>query len=93
MIDCLSFKAQLTDHEQKVLEKDLLLEQVSRLTERLKKKEGSRRQTTLQIGKKVNSYQSKLKDGTRKMMALISELSLQRVKRLIFSYALLYLHN
>lgn len=76
---CTFLKARLTDIEQKMLEKDLLEEQVTRLNERLQKKVDARKETTLHVGNKVNSYQSKLKDGTRKMMALVSELSLQQV--------------
>ncbi len=62
-----------------MLEKELLLEQISRLDDRLMKKVDTRRHVTLQVGNKVNNYQSKLTDGTRKMMAIVSELSLQQV--------------
>ncbi len=39
----------------------------------------SRRSSTLAVAKKVNHYQSKIKETTRKMMALVSELSMQQV--------------
>ena len=52
---------------------------MTRLSERLQKRANGRRETTLQVSTKVNHYQSKLRDTTRKMMALISELSLQQV--------------
>ncbi len=75
----------LTDQEQRVLEKELLVEQVTRLVDRQKKRVEARQHTTLQVGNKVNSYQSKLRNGTKKMMALVSELSLQQVSsRLLY---------
>ena len=62
-----------------MLEKELLLEQVVKLTDRANKKVEGQRASTLAVAKKVNSCQSRIKDATRKMMAMVSELSMQQV--------------
>ena len=66
--------------EQQLLEKELLHEQVGKLTERASKKVEGQRASTLAVAKKVNNYQTRIKDMTRKMMALVSELSMQQVQ-------------
>ncbi len=67
--------------EQQLLEKELLQEQVAKLTERAGKKVESQRASTLAVATKVNGYQSRIKAITRKMMALVSELSMQQVRK------------
>lgn len=62
-----------------MLEKELLFEQVGKLTDRANKKVDSQRASTLAVAKSVNSYQFRIKDVTRKMMAMVSELSMQQV--------------
>ena len=69
----------MTEYEQKLLEKELLLEQVSRLAHRTQVLCQQRKAATQQIGSKVNSYQAKLRETSRKMMALVAELSVQQV--------------
>lgn len=39
------------------------------------------REGTLEVARKVNHYQAKIKETTRKMMALVSELSMQQVRQ------------
>lgn len=75
-----ALQGQLVECEQQLLEKELLYEQVGKLTDRASKKVESQRASTLAVAKKVNSYQSRIKDATRKMMALVSELSMQQVQ-------------
>ena len=72
-------QVQLSLCERQYLEKELLFEQVCKLTERANKKVETRRVSTLAVAKKVNHYQSRIKNATRKMMALVSELSMQQV--------------
>ena len=74
------WQGQLTDCEQQLLEKELLLEQIVRLLGRAQKKADARKETTQQVGTKINHYQSKLRELTCKMMAHISELSVQQVR-------------
>lgn len=68
----------LADKEEKLLEKDLIFEEVTRLADRTKKKSETGKEDTLELAKKVNEYQAKIKDTTRKMMALVSELSMNQ---------------
>ncbi|XP_012602645.1 coiled-coil domain-containing protein 146 [Microcebus murinus] len=69
---------QLAKKEEKLLEKDFLYEQVSRLTDRLYTKTQACKQDTLFLAKKMNGYQKRIKDTTEKMMALIAELSMKQ---------------
>ncbi|XP_051889998.1 coiled-coil domain-containing protein 146 isoform X2 [Pristis pectinata] len=68
----------LARKEEQLLEKDLILEQVARLTEQISVKVMNGKQDTLALAKKVNEIQGKIKDVTRKMMAVVSELSMQQ---------------
>ena len=56
------------------------MEQIIRLLGRAQKKADARKETTQQVGTKINHYQSKLRELTCKMMAHISELSVQQVR-------------
>ncbi|XP_001371121.2 coiled-coil domain-containing protein 146 [Monodelphis domestica] len=75
-IDELEFH--LAEREEKLLEKDFLFEQVTRLTDRLRAKTQTCKQDTLLLAKKMNDYQKKIKEATHKMMALVAELSMQQ---------------
>lgn len=76
----LEFK--LAKIEEQCLEKELVLEQVNRLTERINSKVDVSKDDTLILAKKVNSIQSQIKDTTKKMMASVSELSISQAKAL-----------
>uniref|UniRef100_A0A0P6J8G7 Coiled-coil domain-containing protein 146 n=1 Tax=Heterocephalus glaber TaxID=10181 RepID=A0A0P6J8G7_HETGA len=69
---------QLAKKEEKLLEKDFIYEQVSRLTDRLYSKTEACKLDTLHLAKKMNGYQRRIKDATEKMMALIAELSMKQ---------------
>ncbi|CAI9160265.1 unnamed protein product [Rangifer tarandus platyrhynchus] len=73
-----ALELQLAKKEEKLLEKDFLYEQVSRLTDRLHSKTQACKQHTLLLAKKMNGYQKKIKDATEKMMALVAELSMKQ---------------
>jgi len=70
--------------EEQCLEKDLILEQVQRLTDRITNKVDSSKDDTLNLAKKVNYKQSQIKDKTKKMMATVSELSIAQANALSF---------
>ncbi len=53
--------------------------QVCKLTERSQTRVEAQRENTLVVAKKVNQYQSKMKETTRRTMALVSELSMNQV--------------
>ncbi|KAJ8301978.1 hypothetical protein KUTeg_020965 [Tegillarca granosa] len=72
----------LAEKEEHLLEKDLILEQVNRLTERVKNKAEGGREDTLTLAKNVNELQAKIKETTRKMMAMVSELSMNQANSL-----------
>lgn len=54
----------------------MILDEVTNLSENLKKDAINGRQSTLQVSEKINEFQSRLRDLTRKMKATISELSM-----------------
>lgn len=62
--------------KEQLLEKELVLEEVTSLSNKLRTQASERRGETLELAKKVNEFQSKIKDTTRKMMAVVSELSM-----------------
>lgn len=66
----------LSRKKEQLLEKDLVLDEVTKLSDALRIEACERRGETLQVAKQVNTFQSKLKDTTRRMMALVSELSM-----------------
>lgn len=66
----------LDDKKEQLLEKELVLEEVSALAGRLRAQALERRDGTLELAKAVNEAQVRLKGVTRKMMAAVSELSM-----------------
>lgn len=66
----------LNDKKEQLLEKELILEEVTTLSEKLRTQALEGRQGTLELSQKVNAFQSRIKDVTRKMMATVSELSM-----------------
>jgi hypothetical protein len=68
----------LAAKEEQCLEKDLIHEQVSRLTDRAAIKVNASKDDTLSLAKKVNTLQGQIKRMTRQMMAKVSELSVQQ---------------
>ncbi|XP_039219768.1 coiled-coil domain-containing protein 146 isoform X1 [Crotalus tigris] len=69
---------QLTRKEEKLLEKDFIYEQVSRMTEKVSVKAENSKEETLILAKKMNVLQEKIKSTTQKIMALIAELSMHQ---------------
>jgi len=68
--------------EEQVLEKDLVFDQVNRLVGRIHAKSDCGKNDTVALAKKVNEVQAKIKDQTRKMMAMVSELSMNQAMAL-----------
>merc|ERR1719174_2502977 len=66
----------LNDKKESLLEKELVLEEVTTLSEKLRAQAMEGRQGTMELSQKVNAFQSRIKDVTRKMMATVSELSM-----------------
>jgi len=66
----------LNDKKEALLEKELILEEVTALSDKLRNQAVDGRQGTMELSQKVNAFQSRIKDVTRKMMATVSELSM-----------------
>jgi len=70
----------LAEKEEKLLEMELVFDQSQRLVDKLEEKVDSGKSDSLGLAKKVNDYQSKAKKITRKMMAIVSELSMKQAQ-------------
>lgn len=68
----------LNDKKEALLEKELILEEVTALSDKLRHQAVDGRQGTMELSQKVNAFQSRIKDVTRKMMAIVSELSMHQ---------------
>lgn len=68
----------LNDKKEGLLEKELILEEVTALSDKLRMQAVDGRQGTMELSQKVNLFQSRIKDVTRKMMATVSELSMHQ---------------
>lgn len=66
----------LNDKKENLLEKELILEEVTALSEKLRQQAVDGRLGTMELSQKVNVFQARIKDVTRKMMATVSELSM-----------------
>jgi uncharacterized coiled-coil DUF342 family protein len=66
----------LNDKKESLLEKELILEEVTALSDKLRQQAVDGRQGTMELSQKVNVFQARIKEVTRKMMATVSELSM-----------------
>lgn len=66
----------LNEKKEMLLERNLILDEVSSLADHLKSKAAEGRNNTLELAKTMNDYQSKIRKVTTKMMATVSELSM-----------------
>ncbi|XP_071659556.1 coiled-coil domain-containing protein 146 [Patagioenas fasciata] len=71
-------EVELVQKEEKLLEIDLLYEQVSQLTDRIHAMAKSGKQDMLLLAQTMNELQRKLKEKTKQMMALVAELSMKQ---------------
>ena len=53
-----------------------MLEEVTTLTQKLRNRAGDGREGTLKLAQRVNEFQGRIRDVTRRMMATVSELSM-----------------
>merc|ERR1711966_480171 len=83
----------LNDKKEALLEKELILEEVTTLSEKLRTQALEGRQGTLELSQKVNAFQSRIKDVTRKMMATVSELSMYQATGIKLKDELAELHG
>jgi len=75
-----NLEIKLAEKEEKLLEMELIFDQSQKLADRLNEKVQSGKDDSLTLAKKVNDYQGKTKSVTRKMMSLVSELSMKQAE-------------
>lgn len=75
-------EVQLAAKEAQLLEKELIYEQVNRLSEHIRTKAENSKEDTLRLAKKVNEIQSRIKECTNKLMAVVSELAMRQTQAL-----------
>merc|ERR1719183_2379915 len=66
----------IAEKKERSLEKELVLEEVTALSTKLREYAADNRAQILKLAQQVNEFQSKIKDMSRKMMAAVSELSM-----------------
>lgn len=71
-----SLEERLNDKREQLLEKELVLEEISGLANKLRERASTGRSDTLELSRKVNDVQARIRAVTRKMMATVSELSM-----------------
>ena len=59
-----------------MLEKELVLEEISNLSDKLRNQAVGGRSGTLELAKQVNDFQARIRTTTRRIMATVSELSM-----------------
>ena len=72
----------LNEKKEQLLEKELVLEEVTALSDKLRSQANEGRTDTLALAKRVNEFQARIKEVTRKMMATVSELSMYQATAL-----------
>ncbi|GAX79502.1 hypothetical protein CEUSTIGMA_g6943.t1 [Chlamydomonas eustigma] len=72
----------LNDKKESLLEKELILEEITGLSDKLRAQASDGRSDTLELARRVNDYQSRLRTVTRKVMAIVSELSMYQAQSL-----------
>lgn len=75
----------VNDKKEQLLEKDLVLEEVSNLANRLRAQALEGRGETLELAKRVNDFQVRIKTTTRRMMSTVSELSMYQASAMKLS--------
>ena len=75
-------QARLNKKKEVLLEKELALEELSTLGQKLKERAESKKSETMEIYQHVNDFQSKINGVTREMMATVSEMSMYQATAL-----------
>jgi hypothetical protein len=72
----------LDEKKELLLEKELMLEEVTNLTVKLRNQALGKRDETLHLATRASEFQSKIRNTTRAMMALVAELSMYQATAL-----------
>lgn len=73
----------LAEVEMQLMEKELIDEHVTRLSDQLKGKVNLGKEDTLELAKKINDLQRRIKETTEKMMSLTAELSMKQASSIV----------
>nr|XP_055046099.1 coiled-coil domain-containing protein 146 [Misgurnus anguillicaudatus] len=73
-------EVQLTEKEALLLEIELVYEQVTHLSQRIRNKAENGKEDSLHLAKKMNELQAQIRERTRKMMAVVGELSMRQAE-------------
>jgi hypothetical protein len=79
----------LDEKREQLLEKELILEEVGSLTERLRVQALQRRDSAKNLGDQLTDLQCKIREVTKKMLATVSELSMYQVSIWALKFELL----
>ena len=74
-------EAALDKKRETALEKELVLEEITTLTEKLRHQALTKRETAKDLAEQLNDQHGKIRDVTKKMLACVSELSMYQVSR------------
>merc|ERR1719359_1942810 len=66
----------IAEKKERTLEKELVLEEVTALSSKLRDYAAENRDQILKLAQQVNDFQARIKDMSRRMMAAVSELSI-----------------
>jgi len=75
------FEERLNTKREHLLEKELVLKELTILTEKLRNQAASKRDLSKNMADQLNSFQIKVRDTTKRMLASVSELSMYQVFR------------
>jgi chromosome segregation ATPase len=81
----------LDEKRENVLQKELVLEEITNLTEKLRNQALSKRENAKLLADELNDLHSKIRDITKKMLASVSELSMYQVSITFFFDSLFFL--
>ncbi|GAB1597782.1 hypothetical protein Ahia01_000054900 [Argonauta hians] len=79
-------QVRLTNIEKEMMEKELLIKQVTRLLERIKRKSDQGKEDTLKLAKNINDIKHKIREATRKMMSMTAELSMKQANSIMLQH-------
>ena len=75
-----TLEGRLDGKREQLLEKELVLEEITTLTNRLRVQAVSKRDSAKSLVEKLNDFQGKIRETTKKMLASVSELSMYQVR-------------
>jgi chromosome segregation ATPase len=72
----------LNSKKEALLEKELVLEEISNITEKMRQQTIDGRKSILELGEKINEFKAKTSELSRQMLATVAELSMYQASAL-----------